>query len=254
MKKSIYIAKHYTQLLVPYFIKKFKKVHDKEIIQPITIDSTSEKLPSLHPEVLSICFVEKLNKAMVILNHIFMGGSNLLEIGQIVGGSVSHTNMQSSRKYLGLLCLARLFFDNRAMLTIPTYDRLPISPTIRRFSTYHIMEKGENNRCQIIYRTLQKVWSCLDLDRDLVCYLPVAFMDEYKDVFNNIGVIWITYNKNDDYLSFKQRLDTSYYQAVATNTALVNHLVPKHKGSETRYNTDVVFTMVYILATVFLKI
>ena len=99
-----------------------------------------------------------------------------------------------------------------------------------------------SSKTVIIYNILKTLYKGLNLNRPLVCFLPIAFQ-EYPNIKNNIGVMCITFDILIDNLeSIDKQIYYSKYQILATNTLLLYNKFNKTKGSSLRQNIDVIIS------------
>lgn len=128
---------------------------------------------------------------------------------------------------------------------------------IQRYThTYQISRNKRNkitSRSVILYNGLKNIYNSLEEKlngREMVCYLPIAFVNT-KGITNNIGLIWLEFDKNTTLENFDSLLYKSKYQALATNFVVYYGVdkffgyFKKDLGSETRRSVDVVLTSIY---------
>jgi hypothetical protein len=109
-------------------------------------------------------------------------------------------------------------------------------------------ERKKNVKATILYHIMQRLYYCLGikkLGRDLICYLPIAFYNT-KNINNNIGIMWLTFNDTDTVETIKRKMDKNSYQIFATNFLLYNGFLNKKSSSKSiRHNVDAVITILF---------
>lgn len=132
----------------------------------------------------------------------------------------------------------------------PILLKLIESPSeIRRYVNTYTIDRTNNtpsSRIIIIFNALKTLQRVLNINRSIVCYLPIAF-NHVKGINNNIGIMFIDLREEDTINTFNKRFEENKYQALATNFLLVNnlHKLFGHNGNTVRNYVDVVLTSVY---------
>jgi hypothetical protein len=93
----------------------------------------------------------------------------------------------------------------------------------------------------IIYNVMKNIHRCLNLNRPLICYLPIAFQHTYN-IKNNIGLMWLKYEKSDTYETIDTQLYNNRYQSLGTNSLLLLNKNNKNTGTKARKSVDAVMT------------
>jgi hypothetical protein len=93
----------------------------------------------------------------------------------------------------------------------------------------------------IIYNVMKNIHRCLNLNRPLICYLPIAFQHTYN-IKNNIGLMWLKYEKSDTYETIDIQLYNNRYQSLGTNSLLLLNKNNKNTGTKARKSVDAVIT------------
>jgi hypothetical protein len=93
----------------------------------------------------------------------------------------------------------------------------------------------------IIYNVMKNIHRCLNLNRPLICYLPIAFQHTYN-INNNIGLMWLKYEKSDTYKTIDIQLYNNRYQSLGTNSLLLLNKNNKNTGTKARKSVDAVIT------------
>jgi hypothetical protein len=105
-----------------------------------------------------------------------------------------------------------------------------------------------STRSLVIYNVLCNVYKMSGLQRKMICYLPIAFINT-KTINNNIGIIWIEFDDSMSIEDLEKQIQKNKYQALATNFFLRYQLDSffrkKEIGSNVRKNVDVVLTSTY---------
>ena len=79
----------------------------------------------------------------------------------------------------------------------------------------------------------------------MVCILPIAFYNT-KNINNNIGIMWLTFNDTDTIESIKRKMEKNTYQVFGTNFILSNGLLNiKSSSKNTRKNADAIITILF---------
>ena len=123
------------------------------------------------------------------------------------------------------------------------------SSEIRRYVNTYTLDRADNthsSRTIIIFNALKTLQKALDLNRSIVCYLPIAF-NHVKGINNNIGIMFIDLREEDTINTFNKRFEENKYQALATNFLLVNnvHKLFGYNAEKVRNMVDVVLTSTY---------
>ena len=182
------------------------------------------------------------------LNHELIGGSNIGKFCYIAFSQKQKDNFYHSRFY-HIFPAIKLFLLRNKIPKIK--DPLPLfenSINIRRYMIKESFERKTNVKANIIYHIMLRLYYCLDIKsqgRDLVCYLPIAFYNT-KNINNNLGIMWLTFNEADTVESIKRKMEKNAYQIFGTNFLLSNGLLStKSSSKNTRKNADVVITILF---------
>lgn len=86
-------------------------------------------------------------------------------------------------------------------------------------------------------------------NKELKCYLPIAFINNDKYQYNNIGLVWIIFspNKIKNYKELKIYLENRKYEAIVSNFFLNTKFVSNDISKSTREKVDVVISMTYAI-------
>jgi len=182
------------------------------------------------------------------LNHELIGGCNIGKFCYTAFAKEQKDNFYYSRFYHFIFAI-KLFFNRKSIPIIqnplPLYEN---KENIMRYIIKESFERKKNVKAMILYHIMQRLYYCLGikkLGRDLVCYLPIAFYNT-KNINNNIGIMWLTFNDADTVESIKRKMEKNAYQIFATNFLLSNGLLSKKLSSKsTRQNVDAVITILF---------
>lgn len=182
------------------------------------------------------------------LNHELIGGSNIGKYCYIPFEKEQKDNFYHSRFYHIFYAIKLIILRNK----IPKIQNpLPLFENclnIQRYLLKESFERKTNVKATIVFNILQRLYNCLNikgLGRDLVCYLPIAFYNT-KNIYNNIGIMWITFNELDTVESIKKKMEKNVYQIFGTNFLLSNGLLStKSSSKNTRKNVDAVITILF---------
>lgn len=201
-------------------------------------------------------FLDEENKQILAsVKHEHIGGSFLL--------TLFHCTLQTDQicifpksDPIALILLPRLFYYlyKGGILWSP-YKPLPLFSenekgvtTPKRYQREYIIGEGKEPgqtpvKVIALYNSLTAIHKALKLDRPIRAYIPVAFQP-LKNVHNNIGLIWISFNPNSQ--SIEDLHDMMYgnrYQAGVSNASMIylpKFLLPTKTGSTVRSMVDVV--------------
>jgi len=182
------------------------------------------------------------------LNHELIGGSNIGKFCYTVFSQEQKDNFYHSRFYHIFAAIKLILLRNHIPKInnhIPLFENIM---NIRRYIVRESFERKTNVKATIIYHIMQRLYYCLGIKsqrRDLVCILPIAFYNT-KNINNNIGIIWLTFNEADTVESIKRKMEKNSYQIFGTNFLLSNGLLStKSSSKNTRNNADVVITILF---------
>lgn len=195
-------------------------------------------------------FVDKINmKIYAYIKHEYIGGSYLLTLFY----SFLKTPQPNLLKLFPKSSIFNIFF---ALKLLYNYKNIPKIENndycelvknkneIKRYRNNYILSKNQNFSAKtiILYNIMKKIHKSLNLKRPLVCYLPIAFQN-YKNVKNNIGIMWLTFDPNNDSVeTIDKKIYFSRYQIPATNSLLLYKKNKKNTSTEIRQNVDAVIT------------
>jgi len=182
------------------------------------------------------------------LNHELIGGSNIGKICNTAFAKEQKDNFYHSRFYHIFPAIKLILLRNK----IPKIKNpLPLfenSINIQRYIARESFDRKTNVKASIIYHIMMRLYYCLGIKsqrRDLVCYLPIAFYNT-KNINNNIGIMWLTFNEADTVESIKRKMEKNVYQIFGTNFLLSNGLLSMKSSSKNiRKNADAVITILF---------
>jgi hypothetical protein len=199
-----------------------------------------------------------------VFDHEYIGGSYIRDLSN----NLLLTKQTSTHSFYRKSSILYLFYF---IVLCYNYIKLPkIKNELRlkrvddpkqicRYTKKYTIKRSENNKISsreiILYNGLKNLYKVLENKlngRQLVCYLPIAFINT-NNITNNIGLIWISIDKNTTIEDFNLMLSKSKYQALATNFIVyykIDKLVSWFKkinniSNDTRNNVDVVLTSIY---------
>jgi len=182
------------------------------------------------------------------MNHELIGGSNIGKFCYTAFSQEQKDNFFYSRFYHIFPAIKLFLLRNKIpkiQSPLPLFEN---SMNIQRYIVRESFERKTNVKASIIYHIMQRLYYCLEIKsqrRDLVCYLPIAFYNT-KNINNNIGIMWITFNDTDTVESIKRKMEKNAYQIFGTNFILSNGLLSMNSCSKnTRKNTDAVITILF---------
>ena len=102
------------------------------------------------------------------------------------------------------------------------------------------LDQKFSTKTVIIYNILETLYKALNLNRPLICYLPIAFQ-EHPNIKNNIGIMCISFY-NDTLETLDKKIYNSRYHILATNTLLLYNKFNRSKGTSLRKSIDVIIS------------
>ena len=72
------------------------------------------------------------------------------------------------------------------------------------------------------------LYSCLNLKRPLICYLPIAFQN-FKNVKNNIGLMWLSFEDKDTIEIIEKKSDSPNGAQYSALKKLLTQLKSEYK-------------------------
>jgi hypothetical protein len=181
-------------------------------------------------------FIDKENlKVYCYLNHEFIGGSYLLTLFYCFINTAQKNSkiLFPKSNIYNLIYSLKLLYNYKSIpkVTNSFITLLNEKKDIKRYiKTYDMsLKQSFSSKTIIIYNILKILYKALNLNRSLICYLPVAFQ-EYPDIKNNIGVMCISFNKDDTLENIDKQIYESRYLIPATNALLLYNKFNTNKG------------------------
>jgi len=116
---------------------------------------------------------------------------------------------------------------------------------IKRFYKQQIIPNKKDKRYAVIYETMKDIHDLLKLnDNENINIALTASFEECKYITNNVGIIFITFNKNDTVHSIKKKLENKFYHFFCTNTFI--HLPFDFSSYNIRHRLHGIITTGYI--------
>jgi hypothetical protein len=182
------------------------------------------------------------------LNHELIGGSNIGKFCYTAFANEQKDNFYYSHFY-HIIFAIKLFLLRKHIPKIN--NPLPLFENSLNITRYIIKEsftRKNNVKATMLYHIMQRLYYCIgikNLHRDLVCILPIAFYNT-KNINNNIGIMWLTFNDADTIESIKRKMEKNTYQIFGTNFLLSNGLLnTKSSSKNTRKNVDAIITILF---------
>jgi hypothetical protein len=204
------------------------------------------------PNLMAIINIPSKNTVGAILNHVYLGGSFFVKLGEIFTNG-KFPGLHSNKTYLlypehnAVKFLFMNYIPNKIYDVVYPHKLLSISNNIKRYTynfnlellkTKYLTHKKSNSL--VIYQALSNIINFTNKNKLKIC-LTYAF--EHDEVlYNNVGCIFFEFYKNQDLELLEKCLKSNSYQILATNTLM--QCVQQSKNA--RKNVDVVFTMMYI--------
>ena len=182
------------------------------------------------------------------LNHELIGGSNIGKFCYTAFANEQKDNFYHSSFYHIFPAIKLILLRNKIpsiQIPLPLFEN---SMNISRYMVKESFTRRTNVKAEIIYHIMQRLYYCLNIKsqrRDLVCILPIAFYNT-KNINNNIGILWLTFNEADTVESIKHKMEKNAYQIFGTNFLLSNRFLNTKSCSKiTRKNADAIITILF---------
>lgn len=193
-------------------------------------------------------FIDQKNlKLYSYVKHEYIGGAYLTNLFTCF----IHTSQKDNKllfpesNLINFISVIKLLYNYKNIPKITNYiPLLEDKNNIKRYINQYILPiKNEfSSKTIIIYNIMKQMHKGLNLNRPLVCYLPIAFQ-HYPGVKNNIGILWITYDPLVDTLeTIDKKLYESRYQIMATNFLLLFRNNKIKNSISIRKNVDCVIS------------
>lgn len=182
------------------------------------------------------------------INHELIGGSNIGKFCYTAFANEQKDNFYNSRFYHIFPAIKLILFRKTIPKIKNPFPLFENSVNISRYIIRQSFERKNNVKATLLYHIMQRLYYCLNMKkegRDLICILPIAFYNT-KNINNNIGILWLTFNEKDTIESIKNKMEKNAYQIFGTNFLLSNGLLSKKSSSKnTRKNADAIITILF---------
>jgi hypothetical protein len=182
------------------------------------------------------------------INHELIGGSNMARYCYTAFPYKQKDNFYHSRFIHIFPAIKLILLQNQIPKIKNPIPLLQNYLNIKRYLLNESFERKKNVKATILYNIMQRLYNCLNIKtigRDLVCILPIAFYNT-KNINNNIGILWMTFNDSDTDESIKRKMEKNAYQIFGTNFLLSNGLLStKSSSKNTRNNVDAIITILF---------
>jgi len=185
-------------------------------------------------------------KVHCYLNHEFIGGSYLLTLFYCF----IDTPQKSSKILFPKSNICNLVYSLKLLYNYRNIPRVKDSfvplvsqkSDIKRYKKCYDLSLDQkfSTKTVIIYNILETLYKALNLNRPLICYLPIAFQ-EHSNIKNNIGIMCISFD-NDTLETFDKKIYNSRYHILATNTLLLYNKFNRSKGASLRKSIDIIIS------------
>ena len=198
---------------------------------------------------LNFKFYRNENKITWNFNHYYLGGHSFLTLKYLISFQKELIIPKSSLLYCYLI--PKLIIDYYQFIKSKDFKSLPRSNEINPYRYYEdrIFSFSETEsfpkRNFVIFKVLQQVYQSLLLDRPMRVLIPVPFQ-RFNKINNNVGAIFLIFNKNDTLKTFSENFEKNKYKALATNSVLISNINSLFSNNETlRNKIDVIITSIY---------
>jgi hypothetical protein len=182
------------------------------------------------------------------LNHDIIGGSNICKFLYIAFANEQKDNFYYSRFYHIFSAIKLILLRNKIPKIKNPFPLFENSINIQRYLLKESFDRKNNVKASIIYKIMLRLYYCLNIKsqgRDLVCILPITFYNT-KNINNNIGIMWMTFNEADTVESIKRKIEKNTYQIFGTNFILSNRFFSTKISSKiTQKNADAIITILF---------
>ncbi len=195
-------------------------------------------------------FIDTINmKIYAYIKHEYIGGSYLLKLfySFLKTPQKNIDKLFPKSNFYNLFLSLKLLYNYKNLPKIENNEYcefIKYKSEIKRYKNNYVLSKKQNFSIKtiILYNIMKKIHQSLNLQRPLVCYLPIAFQN-YKNIKNNIGIMWLTFDpKIDTIETIDKKIYFNRYQVLATNALLLYKKNKKNTSTQIRQNVDVVIT------------
>jgi hypothetical protein len=178
------------------------------------------------------------------INHTYIGGAKLAYCSYMANKEEQKDYFYNSR-FWHIFPALKLIWNRNSLpkveYPLPLYDDCVIP---KKFICTYSFTRTSNVKATILYNIMKDLYKCLKLNRQLVCYLPIAF-NPTSTIYNNIGIMYLTYSPTDTIETIQQQLISNSYQILGTNFLLYHNLINNNSGVKVRKNVDAVITIIF---------
>ena len=198
---------------------------------------------------LNFNFYKNENKITWNFNHYYLGGHSFLTLKYLISFQKELNIPKSSLLYFFLI--PKLILDFYKFTTSKDFKTLPKSNDTTPYRYYEdkIFSFSETEflpkRTFVIFKVLQQAYLSLQLDRPMRVLIPVPFQ-RFNKINNNVGAIFLTFDKNENLKTFSDKFEKNKYMALATNFLLISNVNSLFSNNESvRNKIDVIITSIY---------
>ncbi len=220
---------------------------DPDLWTDILVYTEREKYSLEQDYAYKFLFDSEKKTITAAVKHEYIGGSFLLSLFHCVllQAQTDVNKLFPVTDVRGLSYLPRLAWDLTTRAAITPLPMVSSSEKIRRYrKEYTIPLNGVYSKKLVtLHNALSALHAGLKLDRPIHAYIPIAFQPR-KNIANNIGLVWVTYDPDiDDVSDLAHQLTANRYQAIVTNSLMAyipRWLLPKKVSSKVRNSVDAV--------------
>ena len=245
------------------FITKFKVETLKLIREELKIMdeiSNDEILVSVKKKIIKSYNITTNNAICIWINnetktiratfdHAFCGGYFFIKYSEIVfqGNRPKLPSIPVYTPFIVETEMLKLVYNKSYKEIYKKYKLVNNPEDITRI-TYKLNKKNKpNNASTKTWILWSLIISIMNTDKNrkgLDIMIPIAF-NKLANIYNNIGVIFIKYNRGDSLESLTNQINNNKCQALATNYYLRLSKNKGNQGCKIRNNVDIVFTSSY---------
>ena len=245
------------------FITKFKVEALKLIREELKIMdeiSNDEILVSVKKKIIKSYNITTNNAICIWINnetktiratfdHAFCGGYFFIKYSEIVfqGNRPKLPSIPVYTPFIVETEMLKLVYNKSYKEIYKKYKLVNNPEDITRI-TYKLNKKNKpNNASTKTWILWSLIISIMNTDKNrkgLDIMIPIAF-NKLANIYNNIGVIFIKYNRGDSLESLTNQINNNKCQALATNYYLRFSKNKGNQGCKIRNNVDIVFTSSY---------
>lgn len=198
---------------------------------------------------LNFHFYKNENKITWNFNHYYLGGHSFITLKYLISFQKELNLPKSSLLYCYLI--PKLIIDYYKFIKSKDFKPLPKNNDTIPYRYYEdkifLFSETESlpKRTFVIFKVLQQAYLSLQLDRPMRVLIPVPFK-RFNMINNNVGAIFLTFDKNDTLKTFSNKFEKNKYMALATNCILISNINSLFSSNESlRNKLDVIITSIY---------